>query len=102
MPNMLGDIVEQVLNAYPAATVETRRASTDDPLDEASKVGAQLLILHEGDPLLQTYARIPDLAMLSLGEDGRQGTLTMLHREAVALDCTGLKRIAGLFFKEES
>lgn len=98
---MLGDIVEHVLNAYPAARIETRRALTDNPLCEASRVGAHLLVLREGDPLLQKFTRFPDLAMLSLGEDGHTGMLTMLHREAVALDCSGLERIATLLFREE-
>lgn len=100
MPNMLGDIVEHVLNAYPAARIETRRALTDNPIAEASRAGAQLLVVRDGDPLLQRFAHVPDLAMLALDEAGHTGMLTMLHREPIALDCDGLERIAGLLFRE--
>jgi len=93
MPNMLCEIVEQVLNALPGLRIVRPQGHFGDPLHDARSIGASLLVLRAGDPALAPLDACENLTLLSLAENGREGTLLTLHRQPIVLDGAGLTEL---------
>jgi hypothetical protein len=96
MPNMLGEVVEQTLRAYPELRIVGRPPLREGPMAAAREAHASVVILCEGDPALAPMAEVEGLAVLSLAADGREGTLLTLRRRQIALDEAGLSELPRL------
>ena len=88
MSTMLSEIVVQML-ASRDTLIAGPSAPGTDPLDAARKAGAQLLVVQsEPGPsgtIEQIFAQ-PDLAILMISGDGRQGRLVSFAQQPVTLD----------------
>jgi hypothetical protein len=87
MPTMLSEIVMQMLGDRDTM-IAGPSAPGRDPLAAARDTGAQLLVVQSaagGDTIGQIFAQ-PDLAILMISEDGRQGRLVSFAQQAVELD----------------
>ena len=88
MPTMLSEIVIQMLVGRDTFILGPS-APEADPLEAALAAGAQLLVVRSEPSLDGTIERIfaqPDLAILMISNDARQGRLVRLAQQPVTLD----------------
>jgi hypothetical protein len=87
MPTMLSEIVVQML-ADRDTIVVGPCASGSDPLAAAREAGAQLLVVQseDGRGAIEQIFALPDLAILMISDDGRQGRLVSFAQQPVTLD----------------
>ncbi|WP_150125419.1 hypothetical protein [Sphingomonas sp. LM7] len=90
---MLSEIVVQMLGDR-GTLIAGPSAPGSDPLVAARDSGAQLLVVQSapGDTIEQIFA-LPDIAILMISEDGRQGRLVRLAQQAVELDRTSMSAL---------
>jgi hypothetical protein len=101
MPTMLSEIVVQMLGGRDTFIVGPS-APEVDPLEAALNAGAQLLVVQSEPGSNGAIERIfaqPDLAILMISHDGRQGRLVSFAQQPVTLDrdsmATLLLQVAG-------
>jgi hypothetical protein len=88
MSTMFSEIVVQML-AGADTVILGPSAPEIDPLEAALEAGAQLLVVQSEPGSDGTIERIfaqPDLAILMISQDGRQGTLVSFAQHPVTLD----------------
>jgi hypothetical protein len=88
MPIMLSEIVVQMLAGRDRVVVGPS-APGIDPLEAALKAGAQLLVVQsdpESNGAIERIFAQPDLAILMISHDGRQGRLVSFAQQPVTLD----------------
>jgi hypothetical protein len=90
MPNMLGEIVEQMLRAFPQLRVVGRPPFAEGLIAAARQAKADLVLLCEADPAIRPLEEFHDLSFFTLAESGREGTLISLRRRRFPLDEGGL------------
>jgi len=88
---MLSEIVVQMLGDHDTL-VAGPSAPGSDPLAAARDTGAQLLVVQSeaGDDTIEQIFALPDLAILMISEDGRQGRLVSFAQQAVTLDSASM------------
>lgn len=96
MPNMLGEVVEQMLSAFPELRVVGRPPLPEGPIAAARDAGASLVLLCEGDPALAPLGEFDGLAFFTLAADGREGAMLSVRRQRIALDEAGLAQLRQL------
>jgi len=92
---MLSEIVVQMLGDRDAMIAGPSAPGTD-PLVAARESGAQLLVVQsapEGDTIGRIFA-LPDLAILMISADGRQGRLVSFAQQPVTLDSASMAALA--------
>ncbi|NIJ18794.1 hypothetical protein FHS95_000463 [Sphingomonas naasensis] len=95
MPTMLSEIVVQMLGDRDAM-IAGPSAPGIDPLTAARESDAQLLVVQSApdhDTIGQIFA-LPDLAILMISEDGRQGRLVSFAQQPVTLDSVSMAALA--------
>jgi len=87
MPTMLSEIVVQMLGDRDTL-IAGPSAPGSDPLAAARAAGAQLLVVQSeaGDDTIEQIFALPDLAILMISDDGRQGRLVSFAQQPVSLD----------------
>ncbi len=96
MPQMLGDIVVQLLGALPDVDFVGRAGDDVDALDAARMTHADLLIVREPDGALESILAQPGLSVLQISPDGQDGALVKFDQHHMALDRASVDRIATL------
>jgi hypothetical protein len=89
MPQLLGDMVVQLLGARAAVEVAGRTAAGEDPLAQARDSGANLLVVldePQSSPCLDAVLTQPRLSILALSGSGERGELVRFRRQGVPLD----------------
>ena len=100
MSNMLGEIVEQVLGAVADVRIIGRLATGEDPwagLTAPSSAEPDLLILREADPVLRPLLAAQKLQILTLSEDGRQGSLLIVQQRQASPNADVLTKLRCVF-----
>jgi hypothetical protein len=93
---MLGEVVEQMLRAFPELRVVGRPPLAESPVAAARQAEADVVLLCEADPVLRPLADLQDLAFFALAGSGREGTLMSLSRQRIPLDEMGLAELRQL------
>lgn len=96
MPQMLGDIVVQLLGTLPDVDFIGRVEVDDDALDAALRNDADILIVRETDGALRSVFAQSGLSVLQISPDGQDGVLVRFAQQHVALDRGCIDRIAAL------
>lgn len=89
MPQLLGDLVVQLLGARSAVEIAGRTPAGEDPLVQAHESGANLLVVldeAQSSPGLDAVLGQPRLSILALSSNGERGELVRFRREGVPLD----------------
>jgi hypothetical protein len=95
MPTMLSEIVGQMLDGRDIVIAGPSAPGTD-ALASARELGAQLLVVQsEADhgTIDQIFA-LPELTILMISSDGRQGRLVSFAQKAVSLDRASIAALA--------
>lgn len=92
---MLSEIVVQMLGDRDAM-IAGPSAPGADALIAARESDAQLLVVQSGfgDDLIGQIFALPDLAILMISEDGRQGRLVSFAQQPVTLDSVSMAALA--------
>lgn len=88
MPTMLSEIVVQMLGESDTVIVG-QSAPGEDLLSAARRAGARLLVVQSqpgGNDAVEQIFALPDLSILMISGDGRQGRLVRFAQEPVVLD----------------
>ena len=93
---MLGDIVVQLLGALPDVAFVGRVDNDGDALDAARMNHADLLIVREPGGALGSILAQPELSLLQISADGRDGALVKFDQHRMPLDSRSVERIATL------
>lgn len=95
MPTMLSEIVVQMLGDRDTL-ISGPSAPGIDPLAAARESGAQLLVVQSalGDDTIERIFALPDLAILMISSDGRQGRLVSFAQQPVTLDSVSMAALA--------
>jgi hypothetical protein len=96
MPQMLGDIVVQLLGALPDVDFVGRVGDDEDELEAARMTHADLLIVREPDGVLGSILAQPGLSILQISADGHDGALVKFDQHHMPLDRSSVDRIASL------
>jgi hypothetical protein len=87
MPTMLSEIVVQMLGDRDTS-IAGPSAPGVDPLTAARAAGAQLLVVQAepGEGTIEQIFALPDLSILMISGDGREGRLVSFAQQPVTLD----------------
>lgn len=92
---MLSEIVVQMLGDRDTL-ISGPSAPGIDPLAAARESGAQLLVVQSapGDDTIERIFALPDLAILMISSDGRQGRVVSFAQQPVTLDSASMAALA--------
>ncbi|WP_213979776.1 hypothetical protein [Sphingomonas sp. dw_22] len=96
MPNMLGEVVSQMLSTFSDARLVGRVEPGADPILAAQESGANVLILREDDPAARPLLAARSISVFALAESGREGTLLTVLQRRIALDADTIEQMRQL------
>jgi hypothetical protein len=96
MPQMLGDIVAQLLESLPDVEIVGRVSGLQNPLESAMMARADLLIVRDPTGTLSSILNQPGLSVLKISSDGKEGAMVQFAQHHMPLDHKSVSTIATL------